>query len=311
MYVLAGTSLQKWKLNNNDPEQLVFANDLNRIVQEAFQSHETQMDRVGNYINDSSTWLLDIQPDHDGIIILAGTVNLQISPQVRYGLVKIEMTGNNVPMKHSEFASVKLNGFYREENPTESLSYRFLNCNGVSYIYNQKTITVVTRNEEPDTLEFASPHDFILGGSVCVNTPIFFSRNHGLVAVLQNDTDLDLSNLNNTMSNFETTMADNVNFNLTLYNLDAEEIGNAHKDAVGQLTAAFLFYTKSRVNNCKEILNELFPRMQSVLEVDSFLDKTVVDLCKELLDDIPASDPRWSGQGDVGLGSSHSMQIYK
>lgn len=44
--------------------------------------------------------------------------------------------------------------------------------------------------------------------------------------------------------------------------------------------------------------------------VDAVLDKVAVKTCEELLDDVPARDPRWEvPEGQVALGSSYSMQV--
>lgn len=42
-------------------------------------------------------------------------------------------------------------------------------------------------NDEPDTIEFLGHGDRILGGAVCGNVPVFFSKIHGLVSVLPSD----------------------------------------------------------------------------------------------------------------------------
>lgn len=44
-------------------------------------------------------------------------------------------------------------------------------------------------------------------------------------------------------------------------------------------------------------------------EIDSVLDKVVVIISSELLDDVPVGDPRWLNEHG-GLGSSSSMQIH-
>lgn len=48
---------------------------------------------------------------------------------------------------------------------------------------------------------------------------------------------------------------------------------------------------------------------QHIFGVDAPLDKVVIEICRELLDDIPAGDPRWSHETQVGVGSSYSMQV--
>lgn len=62
-----------------------------------------------------------------------------------------------------DFLLLKMSGLYREDNPGDSLSYRFLLCGTQAYLYNSKTITVVKPQEEPDVLEFTAAQDFLLG----------------------------------------------------------------------------------------------------------------------------------------------------
>ena len=45
--------------------------------------------------------------------------------------------------------------------------------------------------------------------------------------------------------------------------------------------------------------------------VDNLLDNVIVKVSEDLLNDIPAGDPRWSDENQVGIGSSYSMQITK
>lgn len=36
-----------------------------------------------------------------------------------------------------------------------------------------------------------------------------------------------------------------------------------------------------------------------------------MQVCQDILDDVPASDPRWSTTSETGLGSSYSVQVLK
>lgn len=84
----------------------------------------------------------------------------------------------------------------------------------------------------------------VLGGSVCVNTPIFFSKNHGLISVSSNDLMPDL-NMSQTITNqIDNSFNETAANNLTVYNLDADDVFNAHKDTLGQFKAAFIFHVK-------------------------------------------------------------------
>lgn len=84
----------------------------------------------------------------------------------------------------------------------------------------------------------------LLGGSVCVNTPIFFSKNHGLISVSSNDLLPDLNMSQTLTSQIDNSFNDIAASNLTIYNLDADDIFNAHRDALGQFKAAFIFHVK-------------------------------------------------------------------
>lgn len=60
----------------------------------------------------------------------------------------------------------------------------------------------------------------------------------------------------------------------------------------------------------QNIVQELFLAPSNVkFGIDSILDKVVLKVCNNFLDDIPAGDPRWNKEVPPGLGSSYSMQI--
>lgn len=48
-----------------------------------------------------------------------------------------------------------------------------------------------------------------------------------------------------------------------------------------------------------------------IAATDLVLDKVVIQVCEDILDDVPASDPRWSNTNEMGLGSSYSVQVLK
>lgn len=79
---------------------------------------------------------------------------------MHYALISF---GANGTTHIRDFVLLKMSGLYREDNPSDSLSYRFLLCGINAYLYNLKTITVVKPQEEPDVLEFNSPQDLLLG----------------------------------------------------------------------------------------------------------------------------------------------------
>lgn len=148
-------------MSNSEPEHLLFVTELNRFVRDGF--HATVWENCGGDQTETDTWLLDIQSDKDNLIILAAAVNMHVSPQVHYAMVSVQTNSANAPSNIRDFLVLKMNSLYREDNPAESLSYRFLLCGMSAYLYNQRHITIIKPQEEPDILEFPSPQDFLLG----------------------------------------------------------------------------------------------------------------------------------------------------
>ena len=91
-------------------------------------------------------------------------------------------------------------------------------------------------------------HYQFLGGSICINTPVFFSRNYGLISVHSNDTitDLNISFPSSMKATDSFTADETLVGNLTLYNLDAEDIALALNDTVSQMKAAFIFHIQTK-----------------------------------------------------------------
>lgn len=73
-------------------------------------------------------------------------------------------------------------------------------------------------------------------------------------------------------------------------------------DACGKLKTAFLFHLRRDSVACRSLVDELFPlpaqaqpqpqQPPDERDVDAALDRTVLRIATEMLDDIPAGDPR-------------------
>lgn len=166
VFVLAGHSLQKWRLSAKEPEQLIFVAELNRLVRDGF--HMAVWDNCVADHAETDTWLLDIQSDKDNIIMLAAAVNLQMSAQLHYALICIDTSGNQAPTVVKDFLLLKVPALYREDGSNEALLYRFLLCGTNAYLYNHRNIIVIKPQEDPDTIDFNVPHDFLLGNPICI-----------------------------------------------------------------------------------------------------------------------------------------------
>lgn len=183
-------------------------------------------------------------------MLLAASVNLHVSPQVQYALVRMDASMVQTNAQVEEFLLLKLYGLYQEDNTADFLSYRLLLCDTDIYIHRKRDITIIQSSNEPEILDFTSIGDKLLGGSVCLNTPVFFSQNHGLVSVSANDAttanDLTKSFIDVVDVSVNDSKINDISMigNLSLYNIEPEDMITAHKDITGQLKAAFIFYIK-------------------------------------------------------------------
>lgn len=184
-------------------------------------------------------------------------------------------------------------------------------------------------SEEVDKLEFYGQGDKILTGTINRhNLPVFFSKNYGHVCITAADFEPDMLNSSISSDTFFSqrstgpeTMALNhsmstttlQNINLSMYEMDPDEIRQEGDELTDLMKAAFIFYLKGQVNSCTTILNEAFPVDSLQPENDTALDLTVYQIATDLAEDIPAADPRWEPESESrqkhALGSSTSLQI--
>lgn len=184
-----------------------------------------------------------------------------------------------------------------------------------------------------ERLEFYSQGDKLLTGIINRhNMPIFFSKNYGHICVTASDFEPEFMNMSITsdspyqmrsiapMDASSTTLNQSMsttlqNVNLSMYELNPDEMQQEGDDAADQLKAAFIYHLKGQVNSCSSILNSLFPKESLQPENDSTLDLTVYQIALDLAEDLPAADPRWETDSSASmrqrhaLGSSSSLQI--
>lgn len=109
------------------------------------------------------------------------------------------------------------------------------------------------------------------------------------------------------------------NFNSLISNEEVQDMYYS-SDCATQLRAAFLLSLRqSEVNlfyivlrsivvniiillqaQCEDILLQLFPLQEEpVMDIDANLDTLVLKVARDLIDDYPANDPRWSNHRDL------------
>ncbi|XP_059050828.1 uncharacterized protein LOC131845754 [Achroia grisella] len=186
-------------------------------------------------------------------------------------------------------------------------------------------------NDKAEVIDVGSDGDRILGAQLCNGVPLLFSKKHGVLVLSITDS------LGPQQASCDSPMgspcpSDMYDGNLSLYEIDPHEVSMVTTDACGKLKTAFLFYLRRETGAWRALVEELFPAGSAgsagsaggaggaERDVDAQLDRTVVSVAAELLDDMPAGDPRWRagargaarggarGAPRVALGSSAALQ---
>ncbi|KAK2086091.1 hypothetical protein P7K49_035516 [Saguinus oedipus] len=132
--------------------------------------------------------------------------------------------------------------------------------------------------------------DSVLGAGAFGGVPIIFSRNSGLVSVTSRE------NVSILAEDLEDSLASSVagpnNVSMVFETTPKNET-IAQEDKIKLLKAAFLQYCRKDLGHAQMVVEELFSS-HSDLGSDSELDRAVTQISVDLMDDYPASDPRWA-----------------
>ena len=100
-------------------------------------------------------------------------------------------------------------------------------------------------------------------------------------------------------------LADSLNLSVSAAGLEDLTMSESKGD---QLKAAFLLFCKRNMSQSVSIVADLFPASDTASTaantVDSALDRLVANMSQDLIEDFPASDPRWMESAEGGSSSS-------
>lgn len=315
VYVLTEHSLQKWSVTPFDLERLIFECDVGRRIREAFQ--ERVWDPQGGNPDDQESWLLDMQPTNDGVAILAASVHPQVSQNMQFAIATLNTDTAIPPTRLKSFSPLKNDVVARK--PEQDISqYQLLIAGLSALVYSQRNVLVFpfpvpNALEDPDVIEFRNEGDKLLGGSVCANVPVFFSKSHGLVSISPLDYyPNDFSSQNDSI-NYGPDVSISECGDISVLEQDLEELVT-HQNLDARMKAAFLYHVSKNQAQCEAIVKELFPRKEVPMsDVDAPLDIAAVKVSQDLIDDIPARDPRWTDMktSSISLSSSTSLHILR
>lgn len=295
LYTLTSSRLNKWVVEESSEVQVLSwesSHALTESIADSIWGSESNYEEMKEGVK---VLYLDMQLSQDGLVVLAAAWHPSDTPCLAYFcLVTMLDNGTNI----SEELSVevtKYNPPFQSEDVLQATKLILPRAsNGAAFLYNEELVlacsTGTGRGGLPEeTILFNSPGDHLRGGGCCSNLPVFFSQTSGLVAVVARES----------ASILPETMEDSLCSSLTGAGPEASSSTEtpsrtepvAQEDKMKLLKAAFLQFCRHDVVGAQGLMDELFPREG---EADGELDVLVTRISLDVVEDYPASDPRWA-----------------
>ncbi|XP_060905135.1 nuclear pore complex protein Nup133 [Labrus mixtus] len=295
LYTLTSSSVSKWELDDNYEHQ-IFSWDAQRALTEsiadAIWGSESNYEEIKEGVN---VTYLDMKLSQAGLVVLAAAWHPSDTPCLAYFcLVTLQDNGAAI----SDHFTVEVTKYSVPFQSEEALQATWLvlprSPGSTAFLYNEELVfacwTGTSRGGLPDEkISFNSAGDGVRGGGCCANLPVFFSLNSGLVAVVARES---ASILPETMEDsLCSSLAAAPEVSVMETPGRAEPI--AQEDKTKHLKAAFLQFCRNDLVGAQTVTDELFP-VDSDGEEGAELDGVVTRINLDLVDDYPASDPRWA-----------------
>ncbi|KAM7008916.1 nuclear pore complex protein Nup133 [Tautogolabrus adspersus] len=295
LYTLTSSSVSKWELDDSWEHQ-IFSWDAQRALTEsiadAIWGSESNYEEIKEGVN---VTYLDMKLSQAGLVVLAAAWHPSDTPCLAYFcLVTLQDNGAAI----SDHFTVEVTKYSVPFQSEEALQATRLvlppSPGSTAFLYNEELVfacwTGTSRGGLPDEkISFNSAGDGVRGGGCCANLPVFFSLNSGLVAVVARES---ASILPETMEDsLCSSLAAAPEVSVMETPGRAEPI--AQEDKTKHLKAAFLQFCRNDLVGAQTVTDELFP-VDSDGEEGAELDGVVTRINLDLVDDYPASDPRWA-----------------
>jgi len=305
LYVLTSAGLQKWQLRDDGEEVLHYESDVGALVRDAVWASQPRAEGTAAWLK---LWLMDLSVEEDrAILLVAGIDQHSSSPVLQYGVASLFTRGAEPPMSLTSYTTVPGLACMLGEGE-EPRQHKLVAIGDWAFVFNREGVLMVGMNRQQGEQERLASH--ILGAGRTNDCPLFFSSQHGVVSltpVSAPSSSLEQSTLEATDLSSLQGLQDSLNCSITATGLQDLTTSESKTD---QLKAAFLQFCKRSHGQAQTIVDELFPPGLSD-PVDSSLDRLVIGLSQQLVDDFPASDPRWveSLPGGASAASSSSMSL--
>uniref|UniRef100_A0A7N8XXW6 Nuclear pore complex protein Nup133 n=1 Tax=Mastacembelus armatus TaxID=205130 RepID=A0A7N8XXW6_9TELE len=278
LYTLTSSSLSKWEVDYNWEHQIL-----------SWDTHRALTESIADAIWVSTgTHIFIYSLYQSGLVVLAAAWHPSDTPCLAYFcLVTLQDNGASISDQFTVEVT-KYNPPFQSEEALQSTRLVLPSPGSTAFLYNEELVfacsTGTSRAVIPDEkISFNSPGDGVRGGGCCANLPVFFSQNSGLVAVVARES----------ASILPETMEDSLCSSLAAAPEVKLRLPVAQEDKTKLLKAAFLQFCRNDLVGAQMVIDEIFPA-DGDGEEGADLDSVVTQINLDLVDDYPASDPRWA-----------------
>ncbi|XP_077996932.1 nuclear pore complex protein Nup133-like isoform X2 [Glandiceps talaboti] len=311
-YALTGSVVQKWQLCHGTSEKILYECQVEKMMRDHF-IQELDVDGIEDP-GQIKVWMLDMQLVRNGIAILGAAYDTKTAiPTMYYAVGVFDTSGSDTPLYAMSFTLLKYSIKYEASIEDKLLNHCLLLSDPRSktaYMYSENYIisfSVSSKSASYDRIDFQSPGDCLLGSGSYTKQPIFFSNNHGLVSLRSQEQRVSSFDLSATV---DTSVCSESVLTATPVVVDKVEELSLSEDLTHRLKAAFLHACRHNLDQAQSIVDEIFPTSAALLEEPAAtIDTTVATLSREIIDDYPASDPRWAESVPHDAASSTSSLI--
>lgn len=295
LYTLTSSSLSKWELDDSYEHQILSwdaQRALTESIADAIWGSESNYEEMKEGAN---VTYLDMKLSQAGLVVLAAAWHPSDSPCLAYFcLVTLQESGAAISDQFTVEVT-KYNPPFQSEEALQNTRLVLPQTPGcTAFLYNEELVfacsTGTGRGGQPDEkISFNSPGDRVRGGGCCANLPVFFSQNSGLLAVVARES---ASILPETM---EDSLFSSLNAGPEVSAMETPTRSEpvAQEDKTKLLKTAFLQFCRNDLVGAQTVTDDLFPADGDADE-GAELDGVVTRINLDLVDDYPASDPRWA-----------------
>ncbi|XP_046848153.1 LOW QUALITY PROTEIN: nuclear pore complex protein Nup133-like [Xenia sp. Carnegie-2017] len=287
-YVLRGNNLYKWSVDSRGGSK-VFDEKMEDewSVGKLFQQHSSLTFRVD--LNKVKPFCIDAQESSYGVSILCAVLveNPEMDEtRMYYFLGSLDVKENSDTYgRFLAFVQLKFAEDYKEELHQQLIDfklcvpalskYAFCTVKISSFHFQSIKLTVLNK------IEFPQDDESIVGSGSTSENALFFARKHGIILVTV---------VGNTEIENETVPSSSTNRQLSSMTPLKE---NSKDDNLTKLREAFLIFCQGNQDEAQTICDEQFGDIGE-RENGNSLDFACISVGQEIIDDYPASDPRWA-----------------